>query len=370
MRPPRRPHLLVLVHGVHGEATDFSLVSSLLRKPHLSVLSSRASRSASGSTADGIERAGERVANEIASACDALSADGGDITFVGHSNGGLVSRWALGALEERGVLERWRPNAFVSLSSPHLGVSRKGGVGANPLEHEVLQPVVLRVVNTGLYGRTGEQLALLDADGDGGEPLLASMARPGSAFVRALGRFHRRVLVCNVTNEVLVPFYSAALSPPPSGYTPLSLARTPRLSTNVLGCRVLAPAVEAEGDGGGLGATRLAMLRGLRGAGSWHRVDVDFGAKGALGLSHWLVVGKGVGAAGVKPRGTPSAVGSDTALHRARDTFALALARALDALKVSDRSSDVARFVAAEASLQPDDYGDGDGVEELRGFEA
>ena len=127
------------------------------------MLSSRASRSASGSTADGIERAGERVANEIASACDALSADGGDITFVGHSNGGLVSRWALGALEERGVLERWRPNAFVSLSSPHLGVSRKGGVGANPLEHEVLQPVVLRVVNTGLYGRTGEQLALLDA---------------------------------------------------------------------------------------------------------------------------------------------------------------------------------------------------------------
>ena len=127
MRPPRRPHLLVLVHGVHGEATDFSLVSSLLRKPHLSVLSSRASRSASGSTADGIERAGERVADEIASACDALSADGGDITFVGHSNGGLVSRWALGALEERGVLERWRPNAFVSLSSPHLGVSRKGG---------------------------------------------------------------------------------------------------------------------------------------------------------------------------------------------------------------------------------------------------
>ena len=52
----------------------------------------------------------------VVSACDALSADGGDITFVGHSNGGLVSRWALGALEERGVLERWRPNAFVSLS--------------------------------------------------------------------------------------------------------------------------------------------------------------------------------------------------------------------------------------------------------------
>ena len=110
------------------------------------------------------------------------------------------------------------------------------------------------------------------------------------------------------------------------------------------------------------------MLRGLRSVGSWHRVD-ELGAKGALGLSHWLVVGKGVGAAGVKPRGTPSAVGSDTALHRARDTFALALARALDALKVSDRSSDVARFVAAEASLQPDDYGDGDGVEELRGFD-
>ena len=182
MRPPRRPHLLVLVHGVHGEATDFSLVSSLLRKPHLSVLSSRASRSASGSTADGIERAGERVANEIASACDALSADGGDITFVGHSNGGLVSRWALGALEDRGVLERWRPNAFVSLSSPHLGVSRKGGVGANPLEHEVLQPVVLRVVNTGLYGRTGEQRLAAERDEHaGGGDAREAQPRVGAA---------------------------------------------------------------------------------------------------------------------------------------------------------------------------------------------
>ena len=55
---------------------------------------------------------------------------------------------------------------------------------------------------------------------------------------------------------------------------------------------------------------------------------------------------------------------SGTPQQRSRDK------RALDALKVSDRSSDVARFVAAEASLQPDDYGDGDGVEELRGFDA
>ena len=66
------------------------------------------------------------IAREIEAACDAIGPSG-SLSIVAHSNGGLVGRWALGELlepatEARGLLERWRPQLFLTLASPHLGV--------------------------------------------------------------------------------------------------------------------------------------------------------------------------------------------------------------------------------------------------------
>ena len=185
-------------------------------------------------------------------ACDALSADGGDITFVGRANGARAARWALGEMDARRQSGAVRePNALVSLLA-HLALAQ-GRRRRQPARTRGLQPVVLRVVNTGLYVPHRRAARAARRRGDGGEPLLASMARRGLGVrPRATAASPARPRVQHADERgARALLLGGALAAAAARYTPLSLARTPRLSTNVLGCRVLAPAVEAEGGGGG-----------------------------------------------------------------------------------------------------------------------
>jgi hypothetical protein len=123
--PP--PHALVLLHGLHGEPSDFgfflgALDAALDAAPPAARAALRPIlSSAGGDQTDGIDAAGGRVAAEVAAACAALGGAGA-LSFVCHSNGGLVARAALGELRASGLLRRWRPDLFLSLASPHLGV--------------------------------------------------------------------------------------------------------------------------------------------------------------------------------------------------------------------------------------------------------
>lgn len=272
--------------------------------------------SASGDQTDGIDAAGLRVAKEIQAACDALG-DRGELSIVAHSNGGLVSRFALGDLESRGLLERWQPRTFLTLASPHLGVFAFGRWPPS-----LVQPIA----RLKYFGQAGRQLALLDAPptpNNKEEPLLVTMADRASPYIQALRRFERRVTVSNVTNEVLVPYESAALvcsdelsakAPTPLFHTvaarlpphachavPERAARLP--DGNVLALTTLpampqAPAhastpteeEAASGVDAHARARRDRMVYGLRSCGDWTRVDVDFG-RGRVGWAHWLVAG-------------------------------------------------------------------------------
>lgn len=71
-----------------------------------------AKRNSGSSTYDGIERGGERVCEEIQEEIKKIKANGGNITklsVVGYSLGGLVSRYAVGLLHAKGVLDELRP---------------------------------------------------------------------------------------------------------------------------------------------------------------------------------------------------------------------------------------------------------------------
>jgi Predicted acetyltransferases and hydrolases with the alpha/beta hydrolase fold len=95
-RAAEGPHLVVLIHGLHGEATDLSLLHHSIAtagQSDLHVLSS----TSSGDQTDGIDAAGARVAAEIQDACRSLGSNG-SLSVVAHSNGGLIGRWALGQL--------------------------------------------------------------------------------------------------------------------------------------------------------------------------------------------------------------------------------------------------------------------------------
>ena len=67
-----------------------------------------AKRNTGSFTYDGIERGGERVCAEIEEELRAIEADGGKITklsIIGYSLGGLVSRYLVGLLYAKGILD-------------------------------------------------------------------------------------------------------------------------------------------------------------------------------------------------------------------------------------------------------------------------
>lgn len=68
-----------------------------------------AKRNTGSFTYDGIERGGERVCAEIEEELQNIAQKGGKITklsIIGYSLGGLVSRYAVGLLEAKGVLDK------------------------------------------------------------------------------------------------------------------------------------------------------------------------------------------------------------------------------------------------------------------------
>lgn len=67
-----------------------------------------AKRNSGSFTYDGIERGGERVCAEIEEELRLIEEKGGKITklsIVGYSLGGLVSRYAVGLLHSKGILD-------------------------------------------------------------------------------------------------------------------------------------------------------------------------------------------------------------------------------------------------------------------------
>lgn len=78
-----------------------------------------AKRNSGSFTYDGIERGGERVCAEIEEELRAIQARGGKIrklSIVGYSLGGLVSRYAVGLLYAKGILDT--VECMVCLSPP------------------------------------------------------------------------------------------------------------------------------------------------------------------------------------------------------------------------------------------------------------
>ena len=354
-----REHAVVLVHGLDGEPSDFATLAALAARRH-----PRAQIHAAqslGLQRDGIVAAGRRLADELEQLCAPLASSAPPLlSIVGHSNGGLVARYALGELEARGALgdgvasARMSPNAFVTLSSPHLGVRRSDNA-ASPFESEAFQPLVRRIVTAGTYGHAGVQLAMLDADGARGAPLLVELADADGLYVRALRRFHRRVAVASVSHEILVPFGSAALLSGPAHQSRRSLDRAPRLAPNVVSHTalqplppppprapstpppLLPPRLLSRAEQARACALSARMVHGLRSAGTWHRVVADF-RWGVLGWCHWLTVGKGVPRpSGVPPAPCGTGVTARSPL-RARERVARGVEVLLAAARVGERS--------------------------------
>ena len=139
-----------------------------------------------------------------------------EISFVGHSMGGLIARYAAGQLfdpETRLIADRLRPVHYVSLATPHLGCDLLPGICEVPLVSWLCAPPVVGraigfVVRPFVSGvvcrhlrRSGRQFFLTDGDG-GAAPLIERLARDGDArggrYLAALAAFETRTLYANV----------------------------------------------------------------------------------------------------------------------------------------------------------------------------
>ncbi|OAQ83556.1 lipase/serine esterase [Purpureocillium lilacinum] len=200
-------HLCVLVHGLWGNPNHMRNIAKSLRaeysRDELYML--LAKRNSGSFTYDGIERGGERVCAEIEEELRAIQARGGKIrklSIVGYSLGGLVSRYAVGLLYAKGILDTVECMNFTTFASPHLGVR-------TPLKG--WHNSVWNVVGARSLSMSGRQLFTIDSFRDTGRPLLSVLADPSSIFMRGMRKFKRHTLYTNIVNDRSAVYYTTGI---------------------------------------------------------------------------------------------------------------------------------------------------------------
>ncbi|KAL6859377.1 hypothetical protein ACP4OV_017636 [Aristida adscensionis] len=204
-------HLVVMVNGLVGSADDWKFAAEqFVRRMPDKVIVHRSQCNSATQTFDGVDLMGERLANEVLSVVEQRRGVK-KISFVAHSLGGLVARYAIGRLYEHnsrtkssagksrdnidnleGLIAGLEPMNFITFASPHLGSSGNKQLpflcGLPFLERRASETAHL------IVGRTGKHLFLTDND-DGRRPLLLRMVDDCDDLKFRYG-WHR-LLVCD-----------------------------------------------------------------------------------------------------------------------------------------------------------------------------
>ncbi|GER40224.1 alpha/beta-Hydrolases superfamily protein [Striga asiatica] len=229
-------HLIVMVNGIIGSAQNWRYAATQFVKAYPNDVKVHCSESNSSMlTFDGVDVMGKRLADEVISVVG-RHPNLQKISFVSHSLGGLVARFAIAELYQqsfivnsgqdngeedkcrnlssednklRGKIAGLEPVNFITSATPHLG-SR--GYKQVPVfcGFHTLEKLASR--SSWLLGRTGEHLFL--SDGDGGKPpLLLRMSSDSEdlKFISALDSFKRRVAYANTRFDHLVGWSSSSL---------------------------------------------------------------------------------------------------------------------------------------------------------------
>ncbi|THV05529.1 DUF676-domain-containing protein [Dendrothele bispora CBS 962.96] len=201
-------HLLVLVHGMWGNPTHLKELHHEIKQKSaesgIELHTMLAETNQEDSTYDGIDWGGERVAQEIYAEIEELKKDGKQVTrfsITGYSLGGLVSRYVVGILLQKGFFDNVTPVNFNTLATPHLGLVR----------YPSFFSTVSSKLGPKLLSRTGEQFFASDKWSTTGRPLLDIMSDPDFVFYQALARFQTIRIYANATNDRTVPYVTAAI---------------------------------------------------------------------------------------------------------------------------------------------------------------
>ncbi|XP_023525017.1 putative lipase YDL109C [Cucurbita pepo subsp. pepo] len=304
---PQPTHLLIMVNGLFGSAKDWKYAAEAFLKMYPEDIVVHCSkRNYSTLTLDGVDVMGERLAEEILSVIRRHSSVQ-KISFVCHSLGGLIARYAIAKLYEQDALKEdvqvngeydkhglrdqskeeefkgkiagLEPINFITCATPHLG-SR--GHKQVPMCCGFYALEKVAVGTSYFFGRTGRQLFLIDKD-SGKCPLLFHMAgdREDLKFLSALQSFRRRVTYANARYDNVVGWCTSSIRrhkelPKLKG---LSGDSEYPYIVNVEMAKISSPELyvpsEAEANGYKKAVLEEEMIKGLSSV-SWERVDVDF----------------------------------------------------------------------------------------------
>ncbi|KAL3650393.1 hypothetical protein CASFOL_006796 [Castilleja foliolosa] len=222
-------HLVVMVHGILGSASDWKFGAEQFIKKLPDRVYVHCSEKNMSLTLDGVDVMGERLADEVLEVIERKSGLK-KISFVAHSVGGLVARYAIGKLykptsriseeeissgnvcndESKGTIADLQPINFITVATPHLG-SRGNKQVPFLFGVTALERVAGRVIHL-IFRRTGQHLFLTDND-DEKPPLLRRMIDDNSEypFMSALQAFTRRVVYSNVDYDHIVGWRTSSI---------------------------------------------------------------------------------------------------------------------------------------------------------------
>ncbi|XP_057509449.1 lipid droplet phospholipase 1-like isoform X1 [Actinidia eriantha] len=222
-------HLVVMVHGIFGSATDWKFAAEqFVRILPDKVFVHCSERNMAMMTLDGVDVMGERLAGEVLHVIKQKPRLR-RISFVAHSLGGIVARYAIGrlfrpprrenaedalpksrVLDSKGTIGGLEPMNFITVATPHLGSRGNNQIpclfGVSALEKAAA------LIGHWIFRRTGQHLFLADDD-DGKPPLLVRMVEDYSEchFMSALGSFKRRVAYSNVGYDHIVGWRTSSI---------------------------------------------------------------------------------------------------------------------------------------------------------------
>ncbi|KAI3808908.1 hypothetical protein L1987_24871 [Smallanthus sonchifolius] len=214
-------HLIVMVNGILGSSADWKFAAEqFVKTVPDKVLVHRSERNAATQTLDGVDVMGERLSQEVVEVIK-QKPNLRKISFVAHSVGGLVARYAIGRLyrppEEGLTVEESAATIgglvsmnFITVATPHLG-SRGNKQVPFLFGVSAFEKAAVLVIHW-IFRRTGRHLFLTDND-EGKPPLLKSMLQDHDDchFMSALRSFHRRVAYSNVGCDHIVGWRTSSI---------------------------------------------------------------------------------------------------------------------------------------------------------------
>uniref|UniRef100_A0A2C9VNP3 DUF676 domain-containing protein n=1 Tax=Manihot esculenta TaxID=3983 RepID=A0A2C9VNP3_MANES len=233
-------HLVIMVNGIVGSSADWRYAAEqFVKKLPEKVIVHRSECNYSKLTFDGVDLMGERLAKEVLGVVK-HKPEVRKISFVAHSLGGLVARYAIARLYEHlpkldlsslsgnsssqghmntvqcpeqpheARIAGLEPMNFITFATPHLGSRGNKQLpflcGLSFLERRASQTAHF------IVGRTGKHLFLTDNDG-GKPPLLVQMVNDSDdlKFISALRAFKRRVAYANANYDHMVGWRTSSI---------------------------------------------------------------------------------------------------------------------------------------------------------------